>query len=370
MFQKNREDLPAATPANSWERKARSLGLNPHSTVYAIGFNPVWRKYVRQFFQDARVQFVADASRIPKGHIAVIWGRKHAAGLHHSCILLRIEDGFLRSVGLGMQFARPLSWVIDSRGLYFDATGPSDIEYLLNHRDFSPQQLSRAQSLQEKICASRISKYNTPGQRWQKPEHPRVILIAGQVETDASITYGATDIRTNLELVQAVKANNPDAWLVYKPHPDVVAGTRAPGKHEQEIQRYCHTVAPAASLADMLEQCDEVHVNTSLTGFEALLRNKPVTCYGLPFYAGWGLTEDKASNGRRQRSRSLNELIAATLIEYPLYVSRNTGQYATPETILDELKEWRDQPPTTGQRFRAHFGKATRNLATLVTGKK
>jgi capsular polysaccharide export protein len=50
---------------------------------------------------------------------------------------------------------------------------------------------------------------------------------------------------------------------------------------------------------------------------------------------------------RRTRKRSLDELVAASLILYPTYVSRSTGSYATPERILDELQEWRTIVPET-----------------------
>lgn len=354
----------------TWRDKAQSLGVNPSHPLYAIGFNPVWRRYVKAFFRGSLVKFVKTGHQVPKGCVAVVWGKKHPEGLDSSCMLLRVEDGFLRSVGLGIQFAPPLSWIIDSRGLYFDATEHSDIEHILNQKEFSAPVLARAEQLRTAICDYGISKYNTPGAPWQRPNHPKVILVPGQVESDASIAWGATNIRTNLELVRAVRMANPGAWIIYKPHPDVVSGARAEGSSEREIARCCNEIVPKASLQDLLEQCDEVHVNTSLTGFEALLRNKPVTCYGLPFFAGWGLTKDYSHCHRRQRQRSLAELVAATLLEYPLYISRITGEHTTPEHILTELTLWRKQQHSWAQRFRAHCGKATRSVANLLIGKK
>ena len=86
---------------------------------------------------------------------------------------------------------------------------------------------------------------------------------------------------------------------------------------------------------------DEVHVLTSLAGFEALLRNKTVVCYGQPFYSGWGLTKDVYTPNRlHSRKLLLNELIAGTLILYPIYVSKVTGKFTTPERALEELITW------------------------------
>jgi capsular polysaccharide export protein len=80
-------------------------------------------------------------------------------------------------------------------------------------------------------------------------------------------------------------------------------------------------LAPDAPISSIIDLVDEVHVNTSLAGFEALLRGKPVTAYGVPFYAGWGLTRDLGPIPRRRtRRRSLDELVAAALLLYPRYL--------------------------------------------------
>ncbi|KAG1427050.1 hypothetical protein G6F57_023278 [Rhizopus arrhizus] len=50
----------------------------------------------------------------------------------------------------------------------------------------------------------------------------RVVLVPGQVEDDASIKYGCTGIRDNLSLLKAARQASPDAFVVYKPHPDVL----------------------------------------------------------------------------------------------------------------------------------------------------
>lgn len=74
-------------------------------------------------------------------------------------------------------------------------------------------------------------------------------------------------------------------------------------------------------MGELLMQVDEVHVMTSLVGFEALLRDKIVVSYCQPFYSGWGLTQDIIPNLRRGRPLLLDELVAGALIEYPLYLS-------------------------------------------------
>jgi capsular polysaccharide export protein len=95
-------------------------------------------------------------------------------------------------------------------------------------------------------------------------------------------------------------------------------------------------VLPGGSLAVLLGEIDELHTLTSLSGFEALLRLVPVTVYGRPFYAGWGLTRDVAMPPRG-RTLALDELAAGALILYPRYLDPVTRQPCGPETIVARL---------------------------------
>jgi capsular polysaccharide export protein len=155
------------------------------------------------------------------------------------------------------------------------------------------------------------------------------------------VTYGAPGLRTNMDLLRAVRAARPDAWLVYKPHPDVVAHLRDAGSGEARAATLCNEVVVDVVMDKLLRSVDEVHVLTSLAGFVALLRGTPVVTWGMPFYAGWGLTTDQLPIEQRTRRRSLDELVAATLIVYPTYVSRVSNHFTTPERALEELHEWR-----------------------------
>jgi capsular polysaccharide export protein len=256
--------------------------------------------------------------------------------------ILRLEDGFLRSVGLGADLIRPMSWVVDRRGMYYDSSRSSDLEVLLATHDFGVELVSRARALRERIVATGLTKYNIGDALWQPPSTAsRLILVPGQVETDASLAFGAPDIRRNMDLLRAVREANPEAYVIYKPHPDVVARLRAPGQSEESARKWCDELIVDVSMNRMLEVVDEVHVTTSLAGFEALLRGKPVTCYGQPFYAGWGLTTDIVPVARRGRPLGLDELVAGALILYPLYFSRHGRGLITPEVALDQLADWR-----------------------------
>jgi capsular polysaccharide export protein len=328
------------------------------------------------------VRFAYWGRHVPREATVVVWGLKQpfakngrggravsqtmpvtgVGALAEKRKILRLEDGFLRSVGLGADLVRPISWVVDSRGIYYDASCPSDLEHLLQSAVFDESILVRARELMRRIVASRMTKYNVGTDRWSPPDFSqaqafrcpgreqgchvssgrRVILVPGQVESDASILCGSPRIRSNLELLRAVRNANPDAYLVYKPHPDVVAGLRRKGKGEDESQRWCDEMVIDVNMGALLDVVDEVHVLTSLAGFEALLRGKRVVTYGQPFYAGWGLTEDRFPVSRRQRKLSREELVAGVLILYPTYVSRTSRRFTTPERALEELLAWRE----------------------------
>jgi len=231
--------------------------------------------------------------------------------------------------------------------MYFDATQTSDLEHLLQHQNYTDPQLQRAESLRQMVVLSGATKYNLHAPAWvRSSSHHHVILVVGQVESDASIRLGTHLTRTNQQLLRAVRQANPQAYIVYKPHPDVVAGLRSGGDFKQTL---ANEVLLAADMAQLLSAVDAVHVMTSLTGFEALLRGVPVTTYGSPFYAGWGLTKDmdlpEAVQQRRTRRLDLNHLVAATLIDYLVYLYPENNRLITPEQALQvvQAQRWRAQ---------------------------
>ena len=324
-----------------WMALQRRMRSRFPETVYAVGFSYLKKRIVRDFFQGSTVKFVTRPEQAPEDATVAVWGR---GGQGEKRPMIRIEDAFLRSVGLGADLIRPLSFVMDFQGMYYDATVPSELEHLLLTTQFSADLVARAQQLRHRIVTHGLTKYNVGAHEWRRPEgDSQIILVPGQVEADASIRYGSPVIHTNMAFLQAVREGNPLAHVIYKPHPDVLAGLRRKGEGEDQAMRWCDEMVTDVAMGSLLSAVDEVHVLTSLAGFEALLRGKAVTCYGQPFYAGWGLTEDRAAIARRTRRLSIDELVAAALILYPTYVSRTTRKFTTPERALDELLDWRSE---------------------------
>jgi capsular polysaccharide export protein len=258
-----------------------------------------------------------------------------------SMTIYRIEDAFIRSVALGSGFAKPYSLSIDSCGVYFDPRKPSDLEYMLENYQFSKELLERARKVRAEVIASKFSKYNHLEHsiiEIDKEHYSKVILVTGQVEDDMSIKFGAFGLN-NGDLLKMVKEKNPNAYIIYKPHPDVLSGNRV-GHITKEITDKCaNEVQTNISIDSCIAVSDEIHTLTSGAGFDALLRGKTVFTYGMPFYAGWGLTTDFRNCKRRTRQLTLDELIAITLIVFPRYISPKTGKFCDVEQTLKELQE-------------------------------
>ncbi|WP_135506201.1 capsular polysaccharide biosynthesis protein [Roseovarius aestuariivivens] len=311
----------------------------------------------RVFGQQKRLLFEndpakADARATRTGRRLMIWAGKAPPGLSAT----RVEDGFLRSRGLGAALVPPMSLVTDDLGIYYDPHKESGLERLIASREtLRPDQQNRAEALIARLIDLGLSKYNLGLPAAELPSGPR-LLVPGQVEDDASIRLGAGEISTNLALLKAARAANPGATLLYKPHPDVEAGLRRGSVPQTDLDAIGCIVLRDVDPASLLQEVDELWTMTSLMGFEALLRGVRVTTTGAPFYAGWGLTRDRGAPPPRRRARpSLAGLVHAALIDYPRYVDPKTGLPCPVEVALDRLSSG-DIP---------HPGRANRALSKL-----
>ncbi len=255
-----------------------------------------------------------------------------------ACVI-RVEDGFTRSRGLGSAFVAPISWILDPFGVHFDRMMPSVLEKTLLEHDFTAEDRERAQGYRARLLELGISKYNLgKGESWTRPqaEGRHVILVPGQVESDMSILYGAPKVKTNRALLEAVRKRNPDAYILYRPHPDVLGGYR-PGDPAADSAGIADEVDCSADIHDVLGKVDAVEVITSLTGMEALLHRLPVICHGVPFFAGWGLTTDLVPCPKRNRRLTLDELVYGAYIASPRFIGPASRELISAEQALDAL---------------------------------
>jgi capsular polysaccharide export protein len=317
--------------------------------------------------------FVSRARAVVPGDEVVVW-RSRANPLavedleRRGVSVVEAEDGFIRSIGLGADCVPPLSLVVDRSGIYFDPNTPSDLETLLERGEFTEDLLDRARRLRVLIVKLGISKYavgrHSLGSRRSSS---RYVLVTGQVEDDRSVKCGGGPVTSNLELLRRVREREPDAFIQYKPHPDVEAGHRIGAIPDEVCLQYADEIVREQPITSLIDYVDEVHVNTSLAGFEALVRGKPVTTHGVPFYAGWGLTRDLGQVPARRTARlTLDELIAGVLLLYPRYLDPATGLPCTPETLVHRLGQRGELTPTSHLvRLRRLQGSWRRRLTGL-----
>jgi len=329
------------TVLDTLEAKTRSWREDAQGHV-AIGMR-LWKRQPLQDFygQHKKLRF---ENELPKakniaaetGAGLMVWAGKETPEMEQT-LIFRVEDGFLRSKGLGATLNAPLSLVADDLGIYYDPTRDSRLEQLISiSPDLPEHAITRSQRLIHSLKRAKLSKYNVGNTDLAALPKGHRILVPGQVEDDASILKGCSETSSNLELLKRCRAENPAAIIIYKPHPDVEQGLRNGGINASQ---YADIIVKNADPISLIDAVDEIWTLTSLLGFEALLRDKPVTCLGMPFYAGWGLTQDLTAAPDRRISRpTLAQLTHATLIDYPRYFDPLTKQSCPVEIIVERLQ--------------------------------
>lgn len=321
----------------------RSQCENDPRSAVAIGFHRWKRGVLRDFMPMTKIRFKERrSSRLEAGEEVVAWGKGPEERQNE--IKHWVEDGFIRSIGLGADLKRPLSWALDNAGVHYSHQDCSQLRTALEQLDVSEEDRRRARRLLKSLTDLRLSKYNVKGSEWRRPATKRrVVAVIGQVEGDQSITYGNTGVETNRCLLQKARQAERDAYIVYKPHPDVEAGLRAQRSTDEELRLIADEVADNVDILSLLDNVDAIHVNTSLTGLEALARNVEVNVWGWPFYAGLGLTNDHSEMVARKRDRSVEELIYISMIWYPRYLCDKSNWLISAEEAVERLTEMRNR---------------------------
>ncbi|WP_205298388.1 capsular polysaccharide biosynthesis protein [Candidatus Pantoea formicae] len=357
MYKKARKLLknPTMFFADAIENKKLKNALKNEEITYAFHINEWKRPIIESWFPEKKIVYVpfnlktkqqieSWVKRITnsKNSELLIWGMNLPE--RFSALNIKktfVEDGFIRSIGLGASHTPPLSLNFDSRTLYFNSKEPSDLEHLLNTYEFDDELVNRARNMREKLLELGISKYNNSQNididKIYGPKNKKRILIIGQVEDDASIKYGSLRRYTNNDIVTIAHLENPEAQIIYKPHPDVINGFRKFNSNPENVKDICQVIMEDFPLNQALQTVDHVYTISSLAGFEALMRGIHVTTLGCPFYSGWGLTDDRQTNERRVRKLTLDEVFAAAYIIYPKYFDPIYKKYITPEESLDIL---------------------------------
>lgn len=277
----------------------------------------------------------------PEGLIAIAgWGHKPSAwkarqkAKDWNLPYWALEEGFIRSVS---PTDKPMSLIIDTVGIYYDATCPSLIENMLNELRVDEHTLKRAEKILEDIKRLKISKYNDGKEVQEGMFNGRKerILIVDQTYGDMSVILGLADEKSFRNMMEFALDNFPNSEIYIKVHPRVIAGEKKGYLYKGKIPKYIKIIKENYKPLSLLEYFDVVLTVSSQLGFESLFYGKKVYTFGMPFYAGWGLTEDLLKNSRRRRRRTLIEILAIAYILYPTYVYNN--QVATIERVIGAI---------------------------------
>lgn len=266
--------------------------------------------------------------------------------------LFIIENSFIRSAycwdggTVKKEYSSGISFIIDSVQ-YFDATEASEMEKTLSNPDFklSDEEKKRARACIDKIVKTHLTKYNH-----QPIFEPKIgrngvkkILVIDQAYRDMSIQKGLANDETFERMLQAAIDENPNADIIVKTHPDAIQGSRK-GYYQHLIPHdNVYTLTEPINPISLIKYCDKVYVCSSQFGFEALMCNKEVHVFGMPFYAGWGLTKDRQVCKRRNVRRTLEEVFYAAYIIHSIWVNPDKKEQCEIEEAIDYVLRLRDE---------------------------
>ncbi|SFR42179.1 Capsule polysaccharide biosynthesis protein [Yoonia tamlensis] len=338
-----RDALDKRYPLRKLRPKIKEANASEKPTAVLVGFSD-WKSWMVDALPDYHVVFLGHSPRVADALLRAIpkfddvtvfvWSYKYPDALNEICAannidMVYVEDGFIRSVGLGIKKSAPLSLVFDKSAMHFDRHRVSGLDRLLNTVEFSnePDALGLADRVIT-LAKSGVTKYisaesadNIADHFYREPG-VRNILVLGQVEDDMSILCGMAKPMTGNDFVRLVALNYPDANIFYRPHPEAIERRKKHYSNPNDVNGMCQIVGRRWSLNETFQIVDEVHAMTSLAGFEAAIQGLEVHTYGMPFYAGWGFTTDHGPSDiaqKRQRSLSLREVVAGAYVLYPQY---------------------------------------------------
>ena len=244
-----------------------------------------------------------------------------------------LEDGFISYVDRKF---KALSVVADRRSIYYNAYNETDLDLLIKASDSNNQYST--DKLIRLYTESNVSKYNSE-KDFIGVLPSKYILVIDQVNGDLSVKYGMANHASFKQMLKAALEDFPNHKVIIKIHPDInirkkrgyfILKDIAKNPRIQIIAENCHPIR-------LITEADAVYTVTT-SYFEALIHGKMVKCFGMPFYAGWGLTEDVLPAPKRRGNVSLSQLIYAALIKYPIYRDPETDKRTTVYKTIEYIR--------------------------------
>jgi len=287
------------------------------------------------------------AAAAADGGVILSADRRITGDLEEACYdaniaLLRADENFAGFAGLDPFLPPAALLAADDLGAHWDPSRQSRLEMLLQSYELSAEEVQRGTVLLEKLTGFQAASGGPEKERGPDlPQGRKVVLVPGQDPAHAATASRATDI--NLDLLRRVRERNPDAFIVFKPSPGWKKADRETGMSPREVRRYADLIADRAGIPDLIGRCDALETFSSPAGLAALLEGKPVAVHGLPFYAGWGLTEDLAACPRRTARRSLAELVYLILVVHARCTDPTSLLPCPPELLIDRAAARRQE---------------------------
>jgi capsular polysaccharide export protein len=262
---------------------------------------------------------------------------------------------------------RALGFMIDDMGYYFDARQPSRLEQTLNDADYalSGEEHKRARNAISRICAEGITKYNKYVDEVPYELEPGAVLVVDQKAGDASIEFSGATGQTFDEMLEAAARENSDRPIYFKRHPDSIHRNMNSCRNRSLAR--IKVLPDEVSIGSIIDQCEKIYTVSSQVGFEGLLRNKEVVTFGAPFFAGWGLTDDRMPIRRRTARRSIEEIFYAACVKQSIYVDARLGKVVEIEQNIDNIIQMRAESAARKQPPRSDILQTTCLEGALMT---
>lgn len=248
-----------------------------------------------------------------------------------------LEEGFVATVLVSGRVC-PCSIIKDDIGIYYDARYPSLLEELIKIHSDDHVAIHRGLDIIDLWKKNNITKYNnaySEGWNWKKP----YVIVVDQTANDASIRLGSADRRSFERALEAALDVYPDVDVLLKVHPRVITGEKKGNMDLNRARQHdrVHVVGDNVHPSTILESAEAVFCVTSQFGFEALLWGKTVHTFGMPFYAGWGLTTDHLERPSRRKNAPIAAVAYSTFEKYTRYRHPLLGGRSTFQEIADYI---------------------------------
>lgn len=311
--------------------------------------------YFKFVFQNSEFEMIYN-DKVAYADIYAFWGTRampYQLSIIKNAILNRkniviFEMGFISTIYSNIaNYSQNISFMFDDLCPYYDGRFKSRLEELLEDKKvvIDKEKIGRARKLINHIIKNKLTKYNH--QPIYKPNigsaDKKKVLVVDQAFGDMSIYKGLANKDTFKYMLEKAVNDNPNYDIIIKSHPDSTSNLNNSYYSKDDLKDNVYLMSEEINPISLLEIVDKVYVCSSQLGFEALMMGKEVHVFGLPFYAGFGLTVDYQKCGRRTNKRSIEEIFYIAYIMYTYYVNPEKKERCEIEDALDYLIKLRKE---------------------------